>query len=462
VPQHGPATQVGSGVDAPRLLDPLFVAEPMRQVFSDRARLQAMLDVEAALARAEATVGVIPADAAPSIIAKCRAELFDARALAETSVLAGNPAIPMVQALTTLVGADDPAAMRYVHWGATSQDIMDSGLVLQLRAAVDLFDKDLSRLSAVLADLAERHKTTLLAGRTWMQHALPTTFGIKAAGWLSAAERHRHRLAEIRPRLLTLQFGGAVGTLAPLDADGLSVAATLADYLMLALPDIPWHSHRDRVAELATTLGLLVGTLGKIARDISLLMQSEVGEAFEPTAKGRGGSSAMPHKRNPVRSAIILSAALRVPALVSIMLGAMVEENERGLGSWHAEWETLPDICRLAAGALQQTVDMLAGLDVDTARMRRNLEVTNGMVFSAVVAMAMAPHLGARAAHELVEQAVRRAICEHRHLAAVLADEPAVQAHLSQSDLADLFDPARAIGQAAALVDRVLAVRLAT
>lgn len=439
------------------LLDPLFASARLQDVFSDRARLQAMLDVEAALARAEARVGVIPETAVPAIVESCRAEDFDIPALAEASALAGNPAIPLVQALTARVGERDRDAMRFVHWGATSQDIMDSGLVLQVRVAVDRIEGDLAGLSVVLAGLAARYRSTPIAGRTWLQQALPTTFGVKVAGWLSTNERHRQRLAELRPRLLVLQFGGAVGTLASLGASGIAVASALADDLGLALPELPWHTERDRLAELAAVLGLVVGSLGKVARDISLLMQSEIGEVFEPVAPGRGGSSAMPHKRNPVGSACVLAAATRMPGLVSTMLASMVQEQERGLGNWHAEWQTLPEICVLAGGAIEQMTAILGGIEVDAAKMLANIEITRGLIFSAAVAMALAPHLGARPAHALVEEASHRAIAEKRHLRDVLSATVAVRAHLSAVELAALFDPAKACGQAEVFVDRVLA-----
>lgn len=443
------------------LLGPLFASARLHSVFSDPARLQAMLDVEAALARAEARVGVIPDTAVLPIVESCRVDAFDIPALAEACALAGNPAIPLVQALTARVGERDHDAMRFVHWGATSQDIMDSGLVLQLRVALERIEGDLAGLSAVLADLAFRHRSTLIAGRTWMQQALPTTFGAKVAGWLSTNERHRQRLAELRPRLLVLQFGGAVGTLASLGDAGMAVAAALADELGLGLPDLPWHTERDRLAELASVLGLVAGSLGKVARDISLLMQSEVGEVFEPMAPGRGGSSTMPHKRNPVGSASILSTAIRMPGLVATMLAAMVQEQERGLGNWHAEWETLPEICVLTGGAIEQMTAILGGLEVDAAKMLANIDITQGLIFSSVVAMALAPHLGARPAHALVEEASRRAVARRYHLKDVLSDDERVRAYLTEAELVALFDPANACGQAEVFVDRVLAARKA-
>ena len=442
--------------DAPRLTDALFTTEAMRALLSDRRRIQAMLDFEAALARAEAKGGIIPAAAALAIEAQCRADLFDISALSRATADAGNPAIPLVKALTERVARHDPEAARYVHWGATSQDAMDTGLVLQLRAALDLVATDLAALSAALATLAQAHAQTPLAGRTWLQQATPVTLGLKAAGALSAIERHRARIAALRPRIAVLQFGGAAGTLASLGTQGLAVAALLAKDLELELPDVPWHTHRDRIAEVATTLGLITGTLGKIARDVSLLMQTEVGEAFEPAAAGRGGSSTLPHKRNPVSCAVVLAAAQRVPALVSVMLAAMVQEHERGLGGWHAEWETLPEICTLTAGALAHTIRTVEGLDVDAGRMAANLEMTNGLIVAEAVSMALAKHLGRQPAHELVERACRRSVDERRPLLAILDEDAAAREHVSTKDLQRLLDPRNYTGNAQAFVDRAL------
>ena len=442
-----------------RLLDALFTTEEMRAIFSDHGRLQGMLDFEAALARAESRAGLVPESAAASIAAQCRAESFDVDALAAAAAPAGNLAIPLVLELTARVAQHDGEAARYVHWGATSQDAIDTGLVLQLRAALAATDAELARLSDALAALARSHARTLLAGRTWLQQGPPVTLGLKAAGWLSAIERHRHAIAAARVQAATLQFGGAVGTLAALDDRGLEVAAALAKELDLALPDVPWHTQRDRFAGVATALGLLVGTLGKIARDVSLLMQTEVAEAFEPTAPGRGGSSTMPHKRNPVRCAVILSAATRVPALVGVMLSAMVQEHERGLGGWHAEWETLPEICLLAAGALAQTTAIAAGLCVDAQKMAANLEATHGLIMAEAVSMALARHMGRHAAHELVEKACAQAARENRHLREVLAADARVTQHLSGAALDRALDPGSYLGEAERLVAQALASR---
>jgi 3-carboxy-cis,cis-muconate cycloisomerase len=438
-------------------LDPLFTTDAMRAVFSDRGRLQGILDFEAALATVEARCGIIPRSAAQAITSQAKAELFDLVALARASALAGNTAIPVVKALTSRVAAVDQEAARYVHWGATSQDAMDTGLVLQSREALGLIEASLASLSGELTLLAEEHKLTPMAGRTWLVQASPTTFGLKAAGWYGAVQRVRFRLSSIRQRALVIQLGGAVGTLASLGDRGLEVAGGLAEELSLGLPDIPWHSSRDRGAELATSLGILVGSLGKIARDISLLSQTEVGEVFESHAPGRGGSSTMPQKRNPVGCAVVLAAAMRIPALVGIALGAMVQEHERGLGGWHAEWETLPEIFLLTAGAAEQILRVVQGLEIDSARMRTNLEATHGLIFAEAVSMSLAAKIGRQAAHELVERACETAVEHKRPLSEVLAKDQNVTAHLSLSELLNLFDPTAYLGSAGKLVDRALA-----
>ncbi len=439
------------------LLDPLFRWEAVDQSFSDRARLQGMLDFEAALARAEASTGVIPAAAAPAIGTKCRTELFDVPALARAGALSGGPAIPLVKQLTALVAIDDAGAARFVHWGATSQDALDTGFLLQARGALFQIHGELERLSAALAKLARKHAGTPVAARTWMQQALPTSFGLIAAGWLDAVDRNAARMVEVRHRTLVLQFGGAVGTLAALGGRGLDVARALGAELQLPVPDLPWHAHRDRMAELATSLALLAGTLGKIARDISLHMQTEVAEVFEPAGEGRGGSSTMPHKRNPVVSAVVLAAAARVPGLVSTMLGAMVQEQERGLGGWHSEWETLPEIFQLTGGALHHLADAVSGLEIDATRMAENLELTRGLIFAEAVQMALGPALGRLPAHDLVQASAKRALAEKRSLRDVLAENPQVSKHLPTAELDRLFDPRQYLGSAQALIDRVLA-----
>lgn len=320
-----------------QLFDAYFTARDMREVFCDQGRVQAMLDFEAALARAEARVGLIPSSAVAPIAAACDSGLYDFAALGEAIATAGNSAIPLVKALGKQIASSDAEAERYVHLGATSQDVMDSGLVLQLRQALVLIENQLAQLADSLAVQAQRFATTPLAGRTWLQHATPVTLGMKIAGWLGAVTRSRQRLQQLKPRLLVLQFGGASGTLAALGAQALPIAEALAEELQLTLPEQPWHTQRDRIVEFGAVLGLIAGSLGKFGRDISLLMQTEAAEVFEPAAPGKGGSSTMPHKRNPVGAAVLIGAATRVPGLVSTLFSAMPQEHERSLGLWHAE-----------------------------------------------------------------------------------------------------------------------------
>jgi 3-carboxy-cis,cis-muconate cycloisomerase len=441
------------------LLDPLFTTERMRAITSGRARVQGMLDFEAALARAEAGAGVAPAAAAGPIAAACHAELYDLAALGRAAASAGNPAIPLVQALTERVAADDDQAARWVHHGATSQDAMDTGLVLQLRAALEALADDLGRLATALVRLTRAHRETPLAGRTWLQQAEPTTLGLKTAGWLAAVDRHRARLQELRARALVVQLGGAVGNLAVLGDRGPRVVELLAQELGLGVPELPWHTHRDRLAEAGAAMGLLTGTLGKIARDVALLMQTEVAEAFEPGEPGRGGSSSMPHKRNPVAAAVAGAAAVRVPPLVATLLAAMVQEQERGLGGWHAEWEVLPEIWRLTAGALAQVAAVAEGLEVDAPRMADNLAASRGGLQAGALAAALAGRMGRAPAHALVERASRRARAAGCPLRQELLAEDELRRHLSPAELDRLLDPRAAIAAAGALADQLLARR---
>jgi 3-carboxy-cis,cis-muconate cycloisomerase len=438
------------------LLDALFTTDDMREIFSDHRRLQSMLNFEAALARALARAGVAPKDLVAAIEAKCDANLFSIETLAREAALAGNIAIPMVKHLTSLVAKSDEKGASFVHYGATSQDAIDTGLVLQLREALEVIGDGLSKISSALVKLVEAHGSTLVVGRTWLQHAPPVTLGLKAAGWLSAIERHHARLNQTQKDVLVIQFGGAVGTLAALGDRGPAVASALADDLKLGLPDLPWHSHRDRIVEVATTLGLLVGTLGKIARDISLMAQTEVGELAEPAALGRGGSSTMPHKQNPVGCAVILSAAIRVPALVSTMLSSMVQEHERGLGGWHAEWETLPEICMLAAGAVAHMAQIIPGLEIHENRMAENINATHGLIFAEAVAMVLRKHMDRSQAHELLEYASQRAVTEKRSLREVLLDDAKIRKHLSAEDIARLTDAKNYTGSAEQTAKKVL------
>jgi len=440
-----------------QLFDAYFTARDMREVFCDQGRVQAMLDFEAALARAEARVGVIPPTAVAPIEAACQAGHYDFAALGEAIATAGNSAIPLVKALGKQIAASDAQAERYVHLGATSQDVMDSGLVLQLRRALALIDSDLAQLGDTLATQAQRYVATPLAGRTWLQHATPVTLRMKTAGWLGAVNRSRQLMQARRPRLLVLQFGGASGTLAALGEQAMPIAQALAEELQLSLPDQPWHTQRDRLVEFGSVLGLIAGSLGKLGRDISLLMQTEAAEVFEPSAPGKGGSSTMPHKRNPVGAAVLIGAATRVPGLLSTLFSAMPQEHERSLGLWHAEWETLPEICCLVSGSLKQALLVTGGLEVDAERMARNLDLTQGLVLAEAVSIVLAQRVGRDTAHHLLEQCCKRAVAEQRHLRAVLGDEPQVTAELSATELDHLLDPAHYLGQARTWVERAVA-----
>jgi 3-carboxy-cis,cis-muconate cycloisomerase len=432
----------------------LFTTPAMRALFADEARLQRMLDVEAALARAEAKLGLIPTEAAAEITAKADVSRFDLAAIGRGTKLVGYPIVPLIKALSQACAGD---AGRWVHWGATTQDIIDTALVLQLRDGLELIREDLEGIEVALVDLARRYRDTPMAGRTHAQHALPITFGFKCALWLAPLQRHSDRLARLSGEVAVVQFGGAVGTLASLGADGIPVMEALAAELGLRTPPIAWHVGRDGLAEVASFLGLLTGSLGKIATDIALLMQAEIGEVAEPHREGRGGSSTMPQKRNPIACEFILACARNVRELVPVMLDAMVQDHERATGPWHAEWVALPQAFALTAGALHHTRALLEGLVVDPARMRRNLEVTRGMISAEAVMMALAPHVGRDQAHHLVAAACDRALADGRHLLEELQADAAITAHLPPARLVELLDPQNYTGLAGEFVDRVLA-----
>jgi 3-carboxy-cis,cis-muconate cycloisomerase len=438
------------------LLAPLFSSAAMRAVCDDAAYLQHMLDFEAALARAEAAVGVIPASAAAPIAKACKAETFELSALAEAATRSGNLAIPLVKALTAAVAQADPDAARYVHWGATSQDVIDTATMLTLRAAIDALLPDLDRAIAGFAGLAKQHRDTAMVARTWLQHALPMPFGLKLAEYAAALHRSRTRLKRLRAEGLALQFGGAAGTLAALGDKGLAVAEKLAAELELPLPDAPWHTHRDRIADAASAFAILTGSCGKIARDVSLMMQTDVAEAFEPSGEGRGGSSTMPHKRNPVAAATALAAAAMAPNLAATIFTAQVQDHERSAGPWHAEWPTLPTLQLVTSGALAAIAELAEGLEVDAARMRVNLDATHGLIMAEAVTFALAETIGKSDAHHLVEAAARKAVAGKQHLRDVLASDPKVTAHLGADKLATLFDPTAYQGVSQALIDRLL------
>jgi 3-carboxy-cis,cis-muconate cycloisomerase len=435
----------------------MLSSRQMRAICDDATVLQRMLDFEAALARAEAATGVIPKAAAEPIARACKASSFDLAALAEAAPRSGNLAIPLVRALTAEVARSDPEAARYVHWGATSQDVIDTAAMLTLRAGIDALAADLDRATRAFAALAQKHRNTAVVARTWLQHALPMPFGLKLAEYAAALHRSRLRLVRLSQDTLALQFGGAAGTLAALGDRGLAVAERLAKELKLPLPEASWHSHRDRIAEAASVLAIVSGTCGKIARDVSLMMQTDVSEAFEPSGEGRGGSSTMPHKRNPVAAASALAAATITPNLAATIFAAQIQEHERSAGAWHAEWPTLPTLLLVTSGALAAIVEIAEGLEVDVARMRANLDLTDGLIMAEAVAFALAEKIGKSQAHHLVEAASKQAIAERKHLRDVLVANGEVTAQLGADRIAKLMEPLNYQGVSQALIDRLLA-----
>jgi 3-carboxy-cis,cis-muconate cycloisomerase len=439
-----------------QLMAPLLASAAMRAIMSDRARLQRMLDFEAALARAEAAVGIIPASCAVEIGEACRAERFDIAAVAEAAIPSGHIAIAMVDALTREVAQRNEAAAGFVHWGATSQDVVDTALVLELSAAIDVLIVDLDAAVKGFTTLAGRHRRTLTVARTLMQHALPMPFGLKLAGYAAALARSRDRLARLRQEALVLQFGGAAGTLAALGENGLNVAERLAVLLDLPLPDAPWHGHRDRLAEVASGFALLAGTCGKIARDVTLMMQLEVGEAFEPAAPGRGISSTMPHKRNPTGAGVALAAATSAPNLVATILAAQVQEHERGVGGWQTEWLTFPTLALVTSGAVEAIAQMAEGLEVDADQLRANLDRSGGQIMTEAAVYALAEKVGRPEAYRLVRELSQLAERQKQPLKDLLAADPRVTAHLSSIEIERLFIPLTYQGSAQVFIDRLI------
>jgi 3-carboxy-cis,cis-muconate cycloisomerase len=432
----------------------LFGSDAMRAVFDDAAFCRRMLMVEAALARVQGRLGIIPAGAAAAIDAAAGATVLDPAALAASVRRVGYPVVAVVRALTEQAGTD---AGRWTHWGATTQDIMDSAQALQLRDALALIRADLLATARALATLADAHRATVMPGRTHLQHALPITFGLKCAAWLAPLGTHVTRLDQLRPRVEQVQFGGAAGTLASLGDQGLAVMEGLAAELDLRAPPLPWHASRDGVAEAVSFLGLLCGSLAKIATDIVLLAQTDVSEVSEPHEEGRGGSSTMPQKRNPIASEYILAAARGAQALVPLMQNAMAQDHERATGPWQAEMLALPQAFVLTHGALTQARALAEGLVIDAARMRRNLDASGGLIMAEAVMMGLAPHIGRAAAHDAVHHACDTALRDAIPLADALAREQAVSARLDQAAIARLTDPAGYLGATSAFIDRALA-----
>ncbi|MFJ7205889.1 3-carboxy-cis,cis-muconate cycloisomerase [Streptomyces sp. NPDC098789] len=470
---------VGEPVPDAGLLSPVRAGTAAEAATGDTAVLQAMLDAEAALARAQARLGVVPARAAGAVTAAARAELYDLREVAVRARASANPVVALVRMLTEAVARQDPGAAQYVHQGSTSQDVLDTALMLVAARTADLILADLDRTAAALAALARAHRDTPMAARTLGQHAVPTTFGLKAVGWLQAVLDAEERLRRVREEGLPVQLGGAAGTMAGYleyarlgsgsgSGDGFApvrepddyaprLTAAVAAELGLAEPLVPWHTVRTPLADLAAALSLTASGLGTLAADVQLLSRTETAEVTEAAAEGRGASSAMPHKRNPALAALIRSAAYQLPALVATLAQAAVTDDERPAGAWHAEWETLRTALRLTGGAAATAAELAAGLVVHPARMRANLELTGGLVVSERLAALLSPELGRAGARSLVSAASARAAGSGRHLADVLAEAPELAGRHDAPALRALCEPAHYTGAAAALVDRVLA-----
>ena len=434
----------------------IFSTEAMRRVFSDESRVQKYLDFEAALARAQARLGIIPQNAAEEIVHHCDAAEIDFVKLERQTARIGYPVLPVVQQLVALCR---DGLGEWCHWGATTQDVTDTATVLQIREALTLVEADIDAIANALAELARKYRDTPMAGRSNLQQAVPITFGYKMATVLAAFERHKRRLQELRARALVGEFGGAAGTLASLGGRGLEVQAELMKELKLGVPAIAWHTVRDTIAEVGCFLGLVAGTCGKIAFDVKLMMQTEVEELYEPFHEGRGSSSTMPQKRNPISSVYITALNAVVRQQVAALLDAMVEDHERATGPWEIEWIVLPEIFCLTAGALAQTLFVLTGLQVDEKKMRTNLDLTKGLIVSEAVMMGLGPYLGRQYAHDLVYDICRNVIATGRPLVDLLAENEEVSKHLDRAALAKLCDPANYLGEAGAMVDRVLGTR---
>jgi 3-carboxy-cis,cis-muconate cycloisomerase len=439
------------------LLTPLISSAAMRAVVDDRVHVQRMLDFEAALARSEAAVGAIPAGSAGVIGAACQAERYDLAALGEAAARTGNVATALIAALAAEVAKTDAEAARYVNWGASAQDLIDSALMLELRAGIDVLITDLNSAIDGFATIAGRHRRTAAVARTSLQHTLPMPFGLKLAGYAAALARSRERLRRLRKEALALQFGGAAGTLAALGENGLAVTDRLAALLDLPAPDAPWHAHSDRLAEIASAFAILTGTCGKIARDVALLMQTEVSEAHEPPRTADGEATGMPHKRTPNTVAAGVAAATIAPNLLATIIAGQVQEHERGLGGWQAQWHAVPALLLVTSGALAAAAELAQGLETDADRMRNNLDVAQGLIMAEAVTMALGAKVGSQQAKLIVEEASKQAVSSKRHLNTILAEDARVTAHMTPGELARLFELMSYQGVAQIYIDRLIA-----
>jgi 3-carboxy-cis,cis-muconate cycloisomerase len=430
-----------------------FGTPAMREVFSDFSLITRYAEVEIALAKAEARCGVIPAQAAEEIAKRTDVSTLDFELLRQETDIVGYPILPLVHQMVKQCGD----AGRYVHWGATTQDIMDTAVVLQIRAGLAIIESDIAALRSILAGLAKRHRDTPMAGRTHLQQALPVTFGYKCAIWLAMFDRHAERLAQLKPRLLVGQFAGAAGTLASLGDKGFEVQKALCEELGLGVPVSTWHVARDGFAEVMNFLALVTGSLGKVALDIMMMASTEFGEVYEPFVKGRGASSTMPQKRNPISSELMLAASKGVRQHAGLMLDAMVQDFERATGPWHAEWMAIPESFVLTAGSLHQAKFALGGLIVDEKKMSDNLDISRGLIVAEAVMMGLAPDLGRQEAHDVVYDACRVANDKGMTLADALAADSRVSARIDRATIERLTAPKNYLGLAPEMVDRVLA-----
>lgn len=430
------------------LYDSLFYANDIEYLFSDKKCIGYLLQTEAALAEAQAANNII-SQATAQIIKTCsNADFIDIDKLKRDIKLGGNAAIPLVQQLTKIVKSQSFEASKFVHLGATSQDIVDTASILQIRDFVEWLEKKIDNLLSELIKISQNHKDTIMVGRTLLQQAKPITFGLKTSGWLESIARSKARITEMKDHLFVVQLSGAVGS--QNDNINQNVVASFAEILDLK-PAFSWQSNRDNINEFASKLGILVGTLGKIARDISLLMQTEIGEVYEGAAVGKGGSSTMPHKRNPVVSAAIIANAIRMPQLVASMLNSMMQEHERSAGLWHAEWEVISEIMQLTAGCVEKSIDLVAGLEIDKSRMLENIEITNGLIFAEGASLALAKKIGKIQAHEQIEKACKLALLKHKHLKEVLQEMK-----VGIDNLDDLFLPENSIGNSVFIVESII------
>ncbi|MEP6655712.1 MAG: adenylosuccinate lyase family protein [Betaproteobacteria bacterium] len=445
---------MGATVIDSRIFGNIFSSDAMRHVWSDQNRTAKYVEIEKALAIVQGRLGIIPQEAADEIVRNCDIDKIDMDKLRVQTERIGYPILGVVSQLNAL--CRDKLG-EYCHWGATTQDVTDTATVMQIREGLAIVGADLEAISAALAVLARRYRDTPIVGRSNLQQAIPVTFGYKMATILAAVERHRERLAQLEPRVLVGEFGGACGTLASIEKGAMETQAGLMAELRLGQPLIAWHTVRDCLAEVGAFLGIVGGTLGKIAMDVKLLMQTEVAEVYEPFAHGRGSSSTMPQKRNPISSCYIHAAVSVVRQHAAALMDAMIADHERSTGPWEIEWIVLPEAFCLTAGALKQTRFVLEGLEVDAGRMRANIDLTNGLVMSEAVMMGLGRHIGREHAHDLVYDICREAVRQKRPLLDLLAEHPEISRHLDRAALAKLCDPANYLGQAGVMVDRVLA-----